>query len=178
MIHLTALLHPQSCVDRDTVSIGRLSRIWQFASVIRHAKIGEECRIASCSIIDGSTIGDRCIVSHGAFIDPGMVLGNDVFVGPCVALANDFWPRTDKAGWFDINDLTAGGIVVTRIESGASIGANAVILPGLTIGAGAMIAAGAVVDRNVPALTLFRRDGRILPIDPARAPNRMRQVAG
>lgn len=172
MIDAAALLHELAHIDRETVSIGRLSRVWQFASVIRNARVGEACNIASCAIIDGAAIGDRCLIGHGAFIGPGSRLGDDVFVGPGVVICNDPWPRTDKSGWFARADLSPGGIVTARIEDGASIGANVTVLPGVAIGAGAMIAAGAVVGRNVPALTLFRRDGAILPIDPARVPRR------
>lgn len=176
MIDITAMIHRCAAVHPNVI-IGRRTRVWQFASVIRGAKIGADGTIASGAIVDAARIGDRCLISHGAFIGPGMRLGDDVFVGPQASLCNDLWPRTDKAGWFSMAELLSGDVTVTRIEDGASIGANAVVLPGVSIGAGAMIAAGAVVDRNVPALCLFRRDGQMLPIDPARTPDRRRAVA-
>lgn len=174
-VHITAWLHELANVEKAT--IGARTRVWQFASVIRGAQIGVDCNIADCAIVDGSVVGDRCIVSHGAFIDPGMLIGDDVFIGPQVSLCNDFWPMVDKTGWFNMADLISGGIVVTRVASGASIGANAVIMPGLRIGANAMVAAGAVVNRDVLAGHLFQRDGSLVPIDPTRI-QRMKFVSG
>lgn len=174
-------LHPEAMISdavhiHDGIVIGARTKVWQFANVIRGAKVGSDCSIAAGAIVDGSRIGDRCIISHCAFIDPGMVIGNDVFIGPFVALCNDAWPRTDKTGWFNMDDLTSGKAVVTWIEDGASVGAHATVLPGLVIGAGAMISAGAVVDKDVPALHLFKRDGTMVVIDPARLVRRMRRA--
>lgn len=174
IIDASAEVHPLAHVS--FAKIGARTRVWQFASVIRGAVIGEDCSIATCSIVDGSVMGDRCIVSHGAFVDPGMRIHDDVFIGPQVSLCNDFWPRTEKIGWFDMADLVSGKIIVTEIASGASIGANAVVMPGITIGYGAMIAAGAVVTRDVPPLHLFRRDGTMTRIASDRPVNRMRTV--
>lgn len=173
-IDLTACIHHLAHVE-DCV-IGKYCRVWQFASVIRSAKLGDYTKVASCAIVDGARVGQRCIISHGAFIDPGIEIGNDVFIGPQVTLCNDYWPRVSKEGWHTMPELISGAITVSRIEDGASIGANTVILPGITIGAGAMVAAGATVDRDVPALTLFRRDCSIVAIDPKRDPRRARQV--
>lgn len=172
----SAFMHPAAQVDR-TCEIGARTRIWQFASVIRKARVGADCSIATCSIVDGSTLGDRCIVSHGAFIDPGMKIGDGVFIGPNVALCNDAWPRVGKEGWFDPGALISGDIVVTIIEDGASLGANSTVLPGRRIGRDAMVAAGAIVERDVPAAHLYKRDGSIVPIDPSRPKRRMRVAA-
>lgn len=174
MISRQARVHPMAHVERST--IGARTAVWQFASVIRGAIVGEDCSIATASIVDGSRLGDRSIVSHGAFIDPGMLIGKDVFIGPNVSLCNDYWPRTSKQGWFDIHDLTSGKLAVTVIEDGASLGAGVIVMPGMVIGARAMIAAGAVVTKDVPADALYRRDGIISKIDPSRVPNRMRFV--
>lgn len=124
-------------------------KVWQFASVIRGAKIGADTVIASCAIVDGAVIGERCLIGHGASIHPGTLLGNDVFVGPSVVFCNDRWPRVAKDG-FDMAWFLGGGFSI-KVEDEASIGAGAVILPGVTIGSGALIAARAVVDRDVPA---------------------------
>lgn len=169
-----AQIHPLAHVQEGT-EIGARTKVWQFASVIRSARIGVDCGIASCAIVDGSRIGDRCIVSHGAFIDPGIQIGNDVFIGPFVAMCNDAWPLVDKTG-FDMNAFIQGWVVTTRIERGASVGARVVILPGVVIGEGAMIAAGAVVDRDVPPRYLFKRDGTMVVIDSARPIRRMRRA--
>lgn len=128
-------------------------RVWPYAQVIRGAILGDGCSIGSCAIVDGSTLGERVSVGHGAQIHPGIKIGNDVFVGPGAIFCNDMWPEVDKEGF----EIPVGSFV-TVVEDGASIGAGAIILPGNRIGAGAVIAAGAVVDRDVPAGTLFRRN--------------------
>jgi UDP-2-acetamido-3-amino-2,3-dideoxy-glucuronate N-acetyltransferase len=168
-------IHPQALVHSDT-EIGSGTYIWQFASIIRGAKIGRDCSIASCAIVDGSRLGDRCIVSHGAFIDPGVEIGDEVFIGPNVTLCNDAWPRVEKSG-FDISALLSGEFVTTRIERGASLGAGVVVLPGVVIGARAMIAAGATVTADVPAGNLYKRDGTMCVIDEAKIKRRMREAA-
>lgn len=175
MIDSTAFIHPKAHVEG--AGIGARTKVWQFASVIRCAVIGADCKIAAKAGIDGSRIGDRCIISENAFIDPGMKIGNDVFIGPNVALCNDAWPRVGKDGWFDPGVLIRGDVVVTIVEDGASIGANATVLPGIRIGKDAMIAAGAVVERDVPAGHLYKRDGSITPIDKSRPVRRMRVAA-
>lgn len=165
------LAHPYALVHTDCV-VGPRTKVWQFASVIRGAKIGADCVIASCAIVDGSTVGNNCRISHGAFCDPGMQIGNDVFIGPHVALCNDYWPRVAREGWFDMDDLVSGKIIVTKIEDGASLGAGAILMPGVTIGCGAMVAAGAVVTQDVPANSLYRRNGKI--VEEVSPPGRMR----
>lgn len=168
----SAQIHPKAHIDPSVV-IGAGTRVWQFASVIRDAVVGEECSIATCAIVDGSVLGDRVIVSHGAFIDPGIQIGNDVFIGPNVNLCNDAWPRTDKTG-FDLTQMLDQGFVTTRIEDGASLGAGVIVLPGIKIGRDVMVAAGAVVDKSIPAAHLYKRDGSMVPIDPGKTGKRMR----
>jgi UDP-2-acetamido-3-amino-2,3-dideoxy-glucuronate N-acetyltransferase len=170
--HPHAIIHPQAHVQNGC-TIGARTRVWQFASIIRQAIIGEDCSIAAGAIVDGSEIGNGTIVSHCAFIDPGMMIGSHVFIGPFVALCNDCWPRAHKEG-FDMEALISGDLITTRIENGASIGAHATILPGLTIGCEAMVAAGAVVTTSVPDRHIYYRDGMMVPIDPKRNPIRMR----
>lgn len=176
---IPGVVHPDAAIMAGAhvqpgCTIGARTRVWQFASVIRKAEVGEDCRIAAGACVDGSRVGNRSIVSHCAFIDPGMLIGDDVFVGPFVALCNDPWPRADKEGWFDIDELVRGEKVVTHIDNGASLGAHVTVLPGLRIGANAMVAAGAVVTADVPADHLYYRDGRIVLIDPERPINRQR----
>jgi UDP-2-acetamido-3-amino-2,3-dideoxy-glucuronate N-acetyltransferase len=170
----TAFIHGKASVD-ETVTVGARSRVWQFASIVREAAVGEDCSIASCAIVDGATIGDRSIISHSAFIDPGISIGEDVFIGPNVSLCNDAWPRADKTG-FDMALFLSGEFITTKIEDGASLGANVVVLPGVTVGKGAMVAAGAVVTQSVPACHLFKRSGEMVPIDPAKPVKRMRRA--
>ncbi len=168
-------IHRLALVD-DSVKLGRGTKVWQFASVIRNSIVGANCNIATCSIVDGSRLGDNVIVSHGAFIDPGIVIDSDVFIGPGVKLCNDAWPRVEKSG-FDIAVMIKGGFEVTRIEAGASLGAGVIVLPGLVIGAGAMVAAGSVVTQNVPAGCLHKRNGNTARIDEDRPIQRMRSCS-
>ena len=119
MIH--ALAHVS-----DDVEIGSNTKVWQFASVIRHAKIGSDCTIGSCAIIDGATIGNECLVGHGASINPGADIGNRVFIGPNVTICNDRWPRVGKDG-FDVAAFLSG-MVTVQIDDNVSIGAGAIIL--------------------------------------------------
>lgn len=147
----SAFVHPLALVAG--ASIGARTRIWQFASVIRGARIGEDCNIASGACIDGSIVGDRTKIGHNLAAGPGFLIGADVFIGPNVTLCNDAWPRAHVVG-FDVFRYDGRPAII--VEDGASIGANAVILPGVIIGAGAMVAAGSVVTRDVAPRHLWK----------------------
>jgi len=163
-IHETARVHHRAAIHTG-VSIGARTKVWQFANIIRNSVIGEDCSIASCAIIDGCRLANRVIVSHGAFLGPGIEISDDVFIGPHVCFCNDYWPRVSKEGWFDLEELLPpDGKVVTRVLAGASIGAGVILMPGVVIGSAAMIAAGAVVTGDVPDGQLYRRDGTYQPI--------------
>lgn len=154
----TVLLH-QPCVISNA-TIGPRTRIFQFASVIRDAKIGADCSIGAGAMIDGAHLGDRCRVNGNAVLSGYFEIGNDVFIGPNVAFCNDRWPSTSKAG-FDLVWLAENASI--RVHDGASIGANAVILPGVTIGADALVAAGATVTDSVPPGMVYERNGNMRP---------------
>lgn len=168
MIDPTAYVHPKAHVEG--AKVGARTRIWQFASVIRGAQIGSDCNIASGACIDGSQIGDRCVIAHNLAMGPGFRLFDDIFVGPNVTFCNDAWPRAEKAG-FDASKFSPVNYAVI-VESLASIGANSVILPGVRIGRGAMIAAGSVVTKDVPAGWIWK--GRVLIERITRERTRMR----
>ena len=152
MIAPTAKIHAMACVD-GVGGIGARSAVWQFASVIRGAILGDDCNVASGATIDGSRFGDRCRIGHGVAMGPGFHIADDVFVGPNVTFCNDAWPRASKTG-FDVSRFDGSRWAVT-VDNGASIGANAVIMAGVSIGANAMIAAGEVVRADVVANTLL-----------------------
>lgn len=171
MVALSVFIHPMAQVD-DSAKIGTGSKVWQFASVIRGAVLGRNCSVASCAIVDGAILGDGCTIGHGASVHPGVKAGNGVFIGPGAIACNDMWPETSKEG-FDLATLLAGEFCII-IGDGATIGAGAVILPGVRIGKGAFVAAGAVVDRNVPDGFLWRRNGYLTPMPAARREKRMR----
>lgn len=129
--------------DVQSSSIGPGSSIWQFCVVLPGAKIGAQCNIAShCFIENDVVIGDRVTIKCGVQIWDGMRVEDDVFIGPNATFCNDRHPKSRNRAW------RAEGV---RILRGASVGANATVLPGVVIGEGAMIGAGAIVTRHVPA---------------------------
>jgi UDP-2-acetamido-3-amino-2,3-dideoxy-glucuronate N-acetyltransferase len=128
--------------DVQCTSIGEASRVWQFVVILPGAVIGADCNICSHCLIEGDVkIGDRVTVKSGVQLWDGLRVGNDVFIGPNASFTNDRFPRSRQR---------PERFLETSIGDGASIGAGAVILPGITIGNRAMVAAGAVVTRSVP----------------------------
>jgi acetyltransferase-like isoleucine patch superfamily enzyme len=163
------MIHRLALVENSRVGIG--TKVWQFASVIRGAEVGDDCNIASNAIIDGARLGDGCLVGHGCSINPGTRIGDQVFIGPLSTICNDRWPRVSKDG-FDVSALLLKSVATVDIEDGASIGAGCQILPGVSIGTHAVIAAGSTVCKNVKAHYLHKRSGECVPLSP-RAPERM-----
>jgi UDP-2-acetamido-3-amino-2,3-dideoxy-glucuronate N-acetyltransferase len=150
MLTRSAQIHPTAEVAPDAI-IGAGTRIWHQAQVREEVRIGEECIIGKGVYIDrGVILGNRVKVQnyaslyHGAWIDDG------VFIGPYACLANDKYPRAIRPDGRrkGPDDWTVGTI---RIGYGAAIGAHATVLPGVTIGPWALVGAGAVVSRDVPA---------------------------
>ena len=132
-------IHPLS--DVQSKDIGAGTSIWQYVVVLPEAKIGADCNICShCFVENDVVIGDRVTIKNGVQVWDGLRIGDDVMVGPNVTFTNDMKPRSKQK--FDI--------MITTVNRGASIGANATILPGITIGDNAMIGAGAVVISDVP----------------------------
>ena len=137
-------IHPSA--DVQSKQIGEGTRIWQFVVVLPGAVIGRDGNICShCFIENQVVVGDRVTVKCGVQLWDGVTLEDDVFVGPNATFTNDLAPRSRNA---------AAQLLPTLVRKGASIGANATILPGLTIGEGAMVGAGAVVTKDVPSRTL------------------------
>ncbi len=136
-----SFIHPLADVAES--QIGQGTRIWQFVVVLKGAKIGADCNICAQTLIEGDVVmGDRVTVKSGVQIWDGSVIGDDVFIGPNVTFSNDLYPRSKKYP-MQFSCIT--------IHNGASIGANATLLPGITIGERAMVGAGAVVTKDVPA---------------------------
>jgi len=136
-----AFIHEKAICDSPNV--GRGTRIWAFAHVLSGARIGRDCNICDHVFIENDVIiGDEVTVKSGVQLWDGIRLGDRVFVGPNATFCNDRFPRSKKhPACFD----------ETIIEDGASVGANATILPGIKIGRNAMVGAGAVVTKSVPA---------------------------
>jgi UDP-2-acetamido-3-amino-2,3-dideoxy-glucuronate N-acetyltransferase len=129
--------------DVASATIGDGSTIWQYVVILKDAKIGVNCNVcANCFIENDVKIGDNVTIKSGVQIWDGMEIGDNVFIGPNATFSNDNFPRSkNKPAEF----------LKTIIQSGASIGAGSIILPGITIGSNAMIGAGSVVTRAVPA---------------------------
>ena len=127
--------------DVQSSSIGEGTNIWQFCVVLKGAKIGANCNICShCFIENEVVLGNNVTVKNGVSIYDGITIEDNVFIGPNVAFCNDKYPKSKNT------NFKLEGIL---IKKGASIGANATILPGVTIGENALIGAGAIVTKDV-----------------------------
>ena len=138
--------------------IGEGTAIWQFSVVLAGARIGRDCNINPHVFIENDVIvGDRVTVKSGVQLWDGVRAGDDVFIGPNVTFTNDLRPRSrQRPEKFE----------VTTLGNGCSIGANSTLIAGITIGERAMIGAGSVVTKDVPAFELWyghpaRRMGRV-----------------
>jgi len=137
--------HPTAIVETD--QIGEGTKIWHFVHIRENAKIGKNCNIGKCVYIDKDVeIGNNVKIQNFATIYKGVKIEDDVFIGPSVTFTNDLYPRAFI--WSEDK------IIPTLVKRGASIGANATIVCGVTIGEYAMIGAGSVVTRDVPPFGL------------------------
>ena len=137
------MLYVDPLSDVKSQNIGDGTRVWQFCVVLENAVIGQDCNICShCLIENDVNIGNRVTVKSGVQLWDGIVVEDDVFIGPNVTFCNDKKPRSKKY---------PAVFLKTHVKQGASIGANATILPGITIGENSMVGAGAVVTKDVPA---------------------------
>lgn len=132
--------HAQAIVE--STKIGKDTRVWAFAHVLPGAVIGEDCNLCDHVFIENDVVvGDRVTVKCGVQLWDGVRLEDDVFVGPNATFTNDPFPRSKRRP----EEFTK-----TVVQKGASIGANATILAGVTIGQNSMVGAGSVVTRDVP----------------------------
>jgi UDP-2-acetamido-3-amino-2,3-dideoxy-glucuronate N-acetyltransferase len=144
-------IHPSS--DVQSKKIGECTTVWQFVVILPGAEIGRDCNICSHVFIENEVVvGDRCTVKCGVQLWDGVTLEDDVFVGPNATFTNDRFPRSK---------VRPEEFPKTLVKKGASIGANATILPGIVIGEKAVVGAGSVVVRDVPA-------GAVVAGNPAR----------
>lgn len=133
-------IHPLS--DVQSIKIGQKTKVWQYSVVLSGAVIGENCNINAHTFIENDVaIGDNVTVKSGVYLWDGITLEDNVFVGPSVTFTNDKKPRSKQY---------PDEFPKTIVEQGASIGANATILPGIRIGRNSLIGAGAVVTKDVP----------------------------
>lgn len=152
---MAATIHPTADVSPDA-QIGEGTRVWHQAQVREGARVGRECILGKGVYVDRDVVvGDRCKIQNGASLFHGVTLEDGVFVGPHVVFANDRFPRAvnPDGGLKSDNDWDEEPVLVRQ---GASLGAGAVVLPGVTIGAWAMVGAGAVVAGDVPAHAIVK----------------------
>lgn len=138
--------HPTALVESDRVGPG--TRIWAYVHILEGAVIGSGCNIGDHCFVERKVhIGNDVVVKNGVCLWEGVTLEDRVFVGPNVAFANDVYPRAKV--YHDEYDCT-------HVREGASIGANATVLPGIVIGRYALVGAGSVVTKDVPDFALVR----------------------
>ena len=137
-------LHPAALCE--STDVGARTQIWAFAHVLPGARIGTDVNINDGVFVEGDVVvGDRVTIKCGVQLWNGVRLGDDVFVGPNATFTNDLMPRSKEY---------PEKFLETIVEAGASIGANATILPGIRIGRRAMIGAGSVVTHDVPPFAI------------------------
>ncbi|TFF85251.1 N-acetyltransferase [Candidatus Heimdallarchaeota archaeon] len=138
-------IHPTAIIE-DNVTIGEGTSIWHHAQVRKDAILGKKCILGKGAYIDaGVKIGHGVKIQNRVSVYHGVTIGNNVFLGPHVVFTNDYFPRAFNQEW---------KLCKTQVEDGVSIGANAVILCGITLGKFSMIGIGSVVTRDVPSHAL------------------------
>ncbi len=138
--HERYFVHPHGICESK--NIGQRTRVWAFTHVLPGAKIGDDCNICDHVFIENEVVvGNRVTIKCGVQLWDGVTLEDDVFIGPNATFTNDPFPRSK---------VYPETFTKTLVKRGASIGANATILSGLTIGENAMVGAGAVVTKDVP----------------------------
>lgn len=141
---MSTKIHPLS--DVQSLEIGDNSRIWQYCVVLKFARIGSDCNICShCFIENDVKIGNNVTIKNGVYLWDGITIEDNVQIGPNVTFTNDKYPRAKQP--FELQR--------TIIKKNASIGAASTILGGVTIGENAMVGAGSLVTKDIPANELW-----------------------
>ena len=140
-------IHPSTCVD-EPVTIGAGTHIWHFCHLMPDAQIGQNCNLGQNVYVDrGVVVGDGCKIQNNVSIYKGVTLEDGVFCGPSMVFTNVVNPRAFVDRRHEFQE--------TRVRRGASLGANSTIVCGVEIGEYALVGAGAVVTRDVPAYALI-----------------------
>ena len=147
------MIHPSS--DVQSTTIGNNTRVWQFCVILPGAVIGTNCNICSSVFIENDVIiGDNVTIKSGVQIWDGITIEDNVFIGPNVTFTNDKFPKSKQY---------PHTLLKTCVREGATIGANATILPGIFIGKHTFIGAGSVVTKNIPdGVTVIGNPAHIL----------------
>jgi acetyltransferase-like isoleucine patch superfamily enzyme len=144
MLEKDYFVHPSAICESD--SIGKNTRIWAFAHILKNAIIGEDCNLCDYTFVESGVImGNRVTVKNGISIWDGVTIEDDVFLGPNCVLTNDLYPRSK---------VYHSENVRTLLKKGSSIGANATIICGTTLGKYCMVGAGGVITKDVPDFAL------------------------
>ena len=139
-------IHEKALVDPGS-QIGPGTRVWAFCNILKGARIGADCNVCDHCFVEGDvTVGDRVTIKNGVSLWAGITVEDDVFIGPHAVFTNDIYPRSRV--YHDEPDRTV-------LKIGCTIGANATVVAGHTIGCYAFIGAGAVVTKDVPDHTLW-----------------------
>lgn len=145
--------HPTAIVESQ--QIGRGTRIWAYVHVLAGAVIGEDCQLCDQVFVEGgAVVGNRVTIKNQVAVWDGVVLEDDVFVGPQAVFTNDRQPRSPRSVVAQARYRDPSWLTRTTIQTGASIGASATLLSGITVGRYALVGAGSVVTRDVPAHAL------------------------
>lgn len=145
----SAWVHETSVVA-PTAALGEGTRVWTFAHVREDSSVGVDCIISKGVYIDaGVRIGNRVKIQNNVSVFSGVVIEDGVFIGPHVCFTNDKTPRAVNPDG-SLKSATDWHVTPTLVKAGASVGANATIVCGVTIGKWAMVGAGSVVTRDVP----------------------------
>lgn len=132
----------ETAIVEDGAELGEGTSVWHHAHVRKGAKLGKKCVLGKDVYIDADvTIGNGVKIQNRVSVYHGVSIGNNVFLGPHMVFTNDLYPRAFNIEW---------KVVETKVEEGASIGANAVIICGVTLGKFCMVGSGSVVTKSVP----------------------------
>ncbi|HET8568192.1 MAG TPA: acyltransferase [Candidatus Limnocylindria bacterium] len=148
-----AFVHPTADVE-EGATVGEGTRIWRNVQIRKGARVGRECIVGKDAFIDVDVVvGDRVKIENGALLFMGSRIADGVFIGPGAILTNDRLPRaiTPEGTLKGLADWRADGVTIDR---GASVGAGALLVAGIRVGTFALVGAGAVVTRDVPAHAL------------------------
>ena len=143
-------IHPLAIVETNDIGAG--TRIWAYAHILPGARIGNNCVISDHTFIEGGVaIGDAVTIKNACLIFDGVTISDGAFIGPGVRFTNDAHPRSPRAAFAKSRYRNREWLLRTHVGRGASLGAGVVVLPGLRIGDYAVVGAGSVVTRDVPA---------------------------
>ena len=154
MSDASVYIHPRALVETSTIGPG--TRIWANTHIMKEVRIGQDCNICDGAFIEsGVVIGRGVTIKQNVLLCEGVTVGDGVFLGPNVVFTNDLHPRSPRLPLIAQRYQDKGWLLPTVIEPGATLGANATILCGVTIGRWAMVAAGATVVHSIKPHTLY-----------------------